>query len=224
MPHDRLLAATLALFAVRAGVAGIVVTGDLRATTAWAESWSGGNRSYDAPDTNTHDEFAGSGLIITGAFSSYDGAIASGQAWEDSLIRPGGRIESRGHAVGHTITNDDPNDAQTATLLAEVHYELAFILTTTAEAHFEAWTSGGASVELREIGGAIVFSGGGTFDQVLTAGEYRLLAMAPLFIDSVMVDGAVYDGSDYWVSLTVPSPGVLAGLAALPMLLARRRA
>lgn len=223
MSPARLSACLCVLFAARFGMAGIIVTEDLRSTTAWAESWSGGHRIYDAPDTNTYGAFAGSGFIITGAFSAWDGAIASGQAWEESLIGLGGRIESRGHAIGQTHTNADPVDMQSTTVFAEVHYELGFTLTADALANYDAWTEGGASVELRDANDAVVFSGGGAFSQLLSAGQYRLLATAPLFIESIMVDGAVYDRSDYGVSLTVPSPGTLAGLAAASLATRRRR-
>jgi len=202
--------------------AGITILEDLRRTTSWAESWSGGNRSYDAPDTATHPEFGGSGLIITGGFASWDGAIASGQSWERSLIGLGGRIESRGRSIGHTITNNDPVDQQSATIFSEVHYELTFRINQSALATYDAWVEGDATVALYDALGAVVFSGQGMFEQTLQAGEYRLLAKAPLFIESVQYDGAIYDGSDYFVSLHVPAPTPTV-LAAIALTITRRR-
>lgn len=203
------------------GLGGIVVQEDLRSVSARAESWSGGTRRY-VEDAETH-AFGASGLIIAGAFTSWEGAVGSVQAWEESLVATGGRIESRGHVVGHTITNDDPDDAQRATVFGAVHYELAFTLTTDALARYEAWTEGGAAVELFDAGGNVVFSGGGLFEQTLSAGDYRLLAGASMFIESEMVSGPVFGGADYWVSLTVPGPGALAALVPGLALIARRR-
>lgn len=120
---------------------------------------------------------------------------------------------SRGHVVGHTNTNDDPGDGQSASVFAEVHYELAFTLTTDTLARYEAWAEGGAAVELVDAGGNVVFSGGGTFEQTLAAGEYRLLAGASMFIESEMVNGPAFGGADYWVSMAVPGPGALAAMA-----------
>lgn len=205
------------------GSAGIIVHEDLRLTTAWAEVSSGSVHRAVGPYYDSYDHPWQNGHIISGAFASWEGATASNQAYDFSTNSPGGRIESRGHAVGHSVTNDNPDDAQSAYGFAEIHYELLIELTTDALATYDAWASDNASVGVYTESGDVVFSGTGVFSQNLAAGRYRILANASIYTESVQQGGTTNDVSDYRFLLTVPSPGAAACGLVAPLLLVRRR-